>query len=341
MQQTHAGIAIPRADWLALHREEIIDPDLPIVDAHHHLWVLPTSTYLHPELTEDIQNGHNIRSTVFVDCHSHYRTDGVEEFRPVGETAFVIEQVNAITQILGNTQCCAAIVGWVDLSLGDRLSSVLQAHIEAGNGRFRGVRARPTWHADPAVHPAGVGREGILRDALVQQGARRLGAMGLSLDLWVYHTQLSDVFSLATNCPDTLIVLNHCGGPLGIGPYASQRTEVFVDWIGQIRALARLPNVRMKLGGLAMPRMGFRLDQFERPADSAVLASLWRPYFEACIDSFGADRCMFESNFPVDKTACSYAVLWNAFKRVSEACSTAERSKLFSDTAALTYSIDL
>ncbi|MGJ7609661.1 MULTISPECIES: amidohydrolase family protein [unclassified Variovorax] len=340
MHRAHAGIATPRAEWLALHREDIIDPELPIVDAHHHLWVLPTSTYLHAELTQDLRSGHNIRSTVFVDCHSHYRTDGLDALRPVGETAFAAAQADASAKIDGNTRCCAAIVGWVDLSLGDLLSSVLQAHVEAGKGRFRGVRARPTWHADPAVHPAGAGREGVLRDALVQQGVRRLGAMGLSLDLWVYHTQLGDVVSLAANCPDTLMVLNHCGGPLGIGPLANQGAEVFDDWLVQLRALARLPNVRIKLGGLAMPRMGFGLDRLARPADSATLASLWRPCFEACIEAFGADRCMFESNFPVDKTGCSYAVLWNAFKRATVTCNASERSRLFSGTAALTYSID-
>lgn len=338
--RTHAGIAAPRADWLALHSEDIVEPDLPIIDPHHHLWRLPHTSYLHAELADDLQSGHNIRATVFVDCHSHYASSGPEHLRPVGETAFAAAQARLHARRDGAAAVCAAIVGWADLTLeAPQLAQVLQAHIDAGNGKFRGIRARPTWHADPAVHPAGSNRPGFLRQARVQQGVRQLGSMGLSLDLWLYHTQLDDVAALAAACPDTPLVLNHCGGPLGIGPYAGQRAQVFAEWRQRMRALAQFPQLRIKLGGLAMPRMGFGLELSERPWDSNALASAWAPWFETCIAAFGAERCMFESNFPVDKTGCSYAVLWNAFKRASAGLSAAERSALFSRTAALTYRI--
>lgn len=337
----HASIALPRADWLALHHEDAIEPDLPIVDAHHHLWVLPGASYLQADMGHDLRTGHDIRATVFVDCHSHYLSDGPEALRPVGETAFAAAQALAFAQTGSRTRICAAIVGWADLALGDGIEPVLERHIEAGQGRFRGIRARPTWHSDPAVHPATQGREGILRDDAARQATGRLGAMGLSLDLWVYHTQLPDVAFLADQCPDTPMVLNHCGGPLGIGPYAGERAQVFDAWRRHIRALAQRPNLRLKLGGLAMHRMGFGLDQADRPARSEVIANAWSPYFEVCIEAFGADRCMFESNFPVDKVGCSYPVLWNAFKHATKACSPSERTQLFSGTAARTYGIDL
>jgi len=332
-------MALPRPDWLALHQEEVLDPGLPIVDPHHHLWALPGSTYLRVELLDDLRTGHDIRATVFVDCHSHYRSDGPEALRPVGETAFVLAQATAHGDDPTGLQPCAAIVGWADLMLGDQVQPVLDAHAEAGQGRFRGIRARPTWHGDPSVHPAGQGREGVLREAPVLRGVRRLGRMGYLLDVWVYHTQLADVEQLAARCPDTLIVLDHCGGPLGIGPFAGRRNEVFADWRKRIQALAKFQNIRLKLGGLAMPRIGFGFEQAERPTDSATLARAWAPWFDTCIEAFGVQRCMFESNFPVDKVGCSYAVVWNSFKRVAQGCSAGEREALFSRTAAITYGI--
>lgn len=330
----HKAIPTPRPDWLALHHEDALDPTESIVDAHHHLWALPGNTYLHGELRDDLRSGHHIRATVFVDCHSHYRRDGPEALRPVGETAFVVEQAMAGTPT--DTRLCAAIVGWADLMLGDGVRPVLEAHVEAGQGRFRGIRSRPTWHDDPVMHPSREGRAGLLREPALQTGARVLGAMDLSLDLWVYHPQLDDVEHLAAACPDTLLVLNHCGGPL----FAGQRAEVFGDWRTRIQRLALHPNVRVKLGGLTMPRIGFGFELADRPVTSECMAQAWKPYFETCIEAFGTERCLFESNFPVDKVGCGYAVLWNAFKRVARGYSDGERHALFARTAARTYRIE-
>lgn len=334
-----AALGAPRPQWLALHQEDILEPELPIVDAHHHLWELPQAPYLAPELNDDLASGHKVQATVFVDCNVHYRADGPEALRPIGETAFVAEHASVIESAGICAQPCAAIVGWADLNLGAELKPVLEAHLEAGQGRFRGIRARPTWHADPAAHPTRAHREGVLRETVVQEGVRVLGKMGLLLDVWLYYSQLADVALLAAECPDTVIVINHCGGPLGVGPYAGQRERVFEDWAMHIRALAHFPNLRMKLGGLGMPRMGFGFEQAEKPVDSATLARAWAPYFETCIEAFGPERCMLESNFPVDKESCSYAVIWNAFKRVTKGYGAVERAALFAETAKRTYAI--
>lgn len=319
-------------EWHALTTEDVLEPALPIVDTHHHLWQLPDTTYLHAELAADLASGHDVRATVFVDCHSGYHVDGPESLRPVGETEFVLAEIAG-----KHSAACAGIVAWVDLMLGDAVAEVLQAHVEAGRGRFRGIRARAAWHPHQDVHPAGLASPGMLLDPNLQKGVRRLGVMGLSLDVWAYHTQLTEVAALADACPDTSIVLDHCGGPLGVGPYKGRREEVFRAWEKDLRAVAHRSNVVVKLGGLAMPRTGLRLHERERPAGSGELAQLWAPYVQTCIEAFGVQRAMFESNFPVDKGACSYRVLWNAFKRLSAGYSAAEKRALFAGTAAEVY----
>lgn len=322
--------------WHALTTEDVLEPALAIVDPHHHLWQLPETTYLHAELAEDLASGHDVRATVFVDCHSGYRAEGPESLRPVGETEFVVAQTAGRSSV-----ACAGIVAWADLMLGDAVEEVLQAHVEAGRGRFRGIRTRAAWHPHQDVHPAGLGSAGMLFDPTLHQGVRRLGAMGLSLDVWGYHTQLADVAVLADACPDTLIVLDHCGGPLGVGPYEGRHQEEFPAWKRDLRALARRSNVVVKLGGLAMPRMGFGLHEHQRPAGSGELARLWAPYIQTCIEAFGAQRAMFESNFPVDSCACSYRILWNAFKLLAAGCSTPDKRALFSETASKAYRLGL
>jgi len=323
-----------RPEWLALHQEDVLDPALAIIDPHHHLWQTPEFTYALPQLQADVDSGHAVRATVFVDCMSHYRSDGPAALRPVGETEFVAQHGGAGQ---GGTQLCAGIVGWADLQRGDRVTPVLEAHIAAGQGRFRGVRARATWHGDAALHPPGAGAAEVLLQPQVQQAARVLAAMGLTLDVWVYHTQLKDVARLAAACPQTTLVLNHCGGPLGVGPYAGQRAAVLQDWRAQITALAAHENVVVKLGGLAMPRCGFGWQEAARPVDSARLAQAWAPYVAHCIAAFGVQRCMFESNFPMDQTGCSYRTLWNAFKRLAQSASASEKAALFAGTAARVY----
>ncbi len=332
----HIGV---RPDWLALAAEPALEPDLPIVDAHHHLWDRPGERYLFPELLSDLDSGHDIRATVFVQCRSMYRPSLPEPLQPVGEVEFANGvAAQAASGQYGRRHACAAIVGCADLLLGDRVEPVLDALVRAGGGRLRGIRNQTAWHADPAIVSNPVPpRPGLLVQESFQAGARRLAAHGLSLDVWAYHTQLDEVEALARACPGTAIVLDHCGGPLGVGPYAGRRDAVFADWSRSLKRLSQLPNMVLKLGGLAMRIGGFGYHERPRPPSSLDLMADWRPYIETCIEQFGAARCLFESNFPVDKGMVPYAVLWNAFKRITRDYSAAERRDLFGATAARVY----
>jgi L-fuconolactonase len=331
-----------RPDWLERRHEEIIEPDLPIVDPHHHLVERPeTGRYLLPDLLADIGSGHNITATVYLEWLSMYRRSGPIEMRPVGE----IEFANGVAAMsasggYGKTRVCAGIVGYADLALGAAVEKVLEAQITAGSGRFRGIRFIAATHPDQAAWGSPVLRPaGLLMDRQVREGFARLAPLGLSFDAWVYHTQLGDLTDLARAFPTTPIVLDHVGGPIGLGPYAGKRDEVFVEWSARIRELAQCPNVHIKLGGLGMRLFGFTVHTQELPPSSEDLAALWRPYIETCIAAFGPQRAMFESNFPVDKGSCGYAALWNAFKRITAGCSAGEKQALFAGTARRFYHI--
>jgi predicted TIM-barrel fold metal-dependent hydrolase len=330
-----------RQDWLGRRREEIIEPDLPIVDPHHHLVNRPeTGRYLLPELLADIATGHNITATVYLEWLSMYRADGPVELRPVGEVEFANGvAAMAASGTYGKTRVCAGIVGHADLALGAPVEMVLEAMIAAGGGgRFRGIRFITASHPDQAAWGSPIIRpEGLLRDPRVREGFARLGPLGLSFDAWMYHTQLSELVDLARAFPETPIVLDHVGGAIGLGPYAGKRDEVFAEWSARIRALAACPNVHVKLGGLGMRMFGFSLHTGELPPSSEELAAAWRPYIETCIAAFGPERAMFESNFPVDKGSCGYAALWNAFKRITAGYSAAEKATLFAGTATKFY----
>jgi predicted TIM-barrel fold metal-dependent hydrolase len=321
--------------------EAVLEPDLEIIDAHHHLWdgtaLVPGSgTYLLPEFLADILTGHRIRATVFVEVEAMYREDGPEALRPVGEVEFA----NGVAAMCasgryGRTRVCAGIVGFADLCLGQEAVAVLEALIAAGNGRLRGIRHMGAADADAVINRAGR-RLGLLQDQRFRAGFSQLAPLGLSFDAWQYHPQLADVVDLARAHPETTIVVDHTGGPLRIRGYAASLDTEYRDWKRSIERLAACPNVVMKLGGLGMRVFG--LPPFEdRIARSQFLAAQWRPYIEPCIEAFGVGRCMFESNFPVDKPSCSYAVLWNAFKRLAAGSSAAEKAALFSDTAARVY----
>lgn len=330
-------------DWVARTREDILEPDLPICDPHHHLWDFPRHRYLLPDLLADTGSGHDIRSTVFIECTAFYRADGPEAIRPVGETEFVngVAAMSASGRY-GPTRACAGIVGLADLSLGARVDEVLSAHVAAGNGRFRGIRHAAGWDPSDAVHNSHTDPPpGLFRDRTFREGFARLKAHGLSFEAWLYHPQLGDVADLARAFPDHAIVLNHVGGPLGVGPYAGRRDEVFALWREGIREIAACPNVYVKLGGLGMKICGFDFHKRQEPPGSLELAEAWRPYVETCIEAFGPSRSMFESNFPVDKTSCSYHVLWNAFKRLAVGASADEKASLFHDTAARFYRLGL
>lgn len=337
--------------WLAkLPPEEVLEPGLPIIDVHHHLWdrlpaALPQgqaaedNVYLLDEFAQDFNSGHNTIATVYVQCHAKYRTHGPEEMRPVGETEFAAE-IGAISDrgTHGKTRVCQGIVGAADLTLGERVRPVLEAHVRAGGGRFRGVRASAAFDPDPSIGNT-INEPGTYMHLDFRAGVAQLAAMGLSLDAWVFHTQLAEVIDLARACPDTSIVMGHCGGPLGYGPYAGRRDEVFSQWKRSLSELAACPNVTLKLGGMMIRLAAVDYVNLPAPPSSAELARLWGPYIETCIELFGPGRCMFESNFPVEKLGASWITLWNAFKRITAGASADEKTMMFSGTAQRVYKL--
>ena len=322
--------------WLARHTEEILEPELTIIDPHHHLWDRSGGYFL-DELLADLNSGHKVEATVFVQCGYAYRTSGQASLRPVGESQFVAGVAAEAQRRNVATRVCAGIVGAADLKLGAAVDEVLQAHRQAAGGRFRGIRTITA--RDDAFNASILGRpeQGVFNDPGFREGYARLGAFDLSFDAWLYHTQIHELTALADAFPGTPIVLNHVGGPLGVGPYRGRRDEVFQAWLAQMQELARRPNAYVKLGGLGMAVMGFEFQLQPQPPSSAELAVSWRPYMENCIELFGAQRCMFESNFPVDKPVVSYHVLWNAYKRIAAGATPQEKAALFHDTAARFY----
>jgi len=326
-------------DWLALRREEPIDANLPIIDPHHHLWDRGLR-YLFDELKDDIDTGgHNIRATVYLQCGSMYRAEGDPKLAPVGETEFVngVAAMSA-SDLYGSVRFCAGIVGFADLLLGAAVDAVLEAHLRAAGERFKGVRHPSVWDADPSIRTTQVKYpQGLLLDAKFRAGFARLSHYGLSFESWNYHTQIAELADLARAFPETTIVLDHIGAPLSVGAYAGRRDEVFADWRRSIRGLAECPNVCVKLGGMGMRIFGFGFEEQPLPPSSDDLAKAWRPYVETCIEAFGPQRAMFESNFPVDKVYCSYGILWNAFKKLTAAYSADEKAELFFNTAKRTY----
>lgn len=333
-----------RPDWLARRREAALEPELPIIDPHHHLIDRPESgTYLLADLLADIDSGHNVVATVYLEWLSMYRADGPEEMRPVGE----IEFANGVAAMsasggYGKPRVCAGIVGHGELTMGARVAPVLQGMIAAGNGRVRGIRFITASDPDQQQWGAIATRpQGWLLDRTVREGFAQLAPLGLSFDCYMYHPQLGDLLDLARAFPETAIVLNHVGGAIGLGRYAGKRDAVFADWSAKIRALASCPNVHVKLGGMGMKVFGFDFHEHELPPDSERLAAAWRPYVETCIEAFGASRAMFESNFPVDKGSYSYGVFWNACKRLAQGASAGEKADLFHGTASRFYRLGL
>lgn len=339
--------------------EKILDPDLPIIDPHHHLWDWPEALlssrpdqqhgfnevlrramrYLFHEFMADLSSGHNIRATVFVQCTAMYKADGPEHFKPIGETEFVngIAAMSA-SGLFGDTRMCAGIVGHVDLTAGAIVSEVLEGHLRAGGGRFRGIRHTASYDADPDVlGPLNRVGAGLYATEEFRQGYSQLGKYGMSFDSWLLEPQIPDLYELAKAHPNIPVILDHVGTPLGLASYKGKREERFPIWRENIKKLAQLPHVNVKLGGLAMPFCNFPSFLQSPPASSAQLASEWRPYIEACIEAFGVERCMFESNFPVDLGSCSYPILWNAFKVLAKNYSPAEKTALFSGTAKRVY----
>jgi L-fuconolactonase len=339
---------------------DIIDPERPIVDPHHHLWdrrafarsagstafeqaISLSPLYLLDQLNADMAAGHNIIATVFLECGAFYRADGPPEGRCVGETEFVngVAAMSA-SGLYGPARPCAGIVGHADLTLGTAVRPVLEAHLAAAPARFRGIRHSPAWDADPAV--LGILQRnppGLLADPAFRAGLAELATLGLSYDCWLLAPQLPELIAMARALPELTIICDHLATPLGTASYAGQRDAGFADWANDIMALAACPNVVMKVGGLAMPFGGFASFMADPPANAEMLAKEWQKWIETAIAAFGADRCMFESNFPVDRGSCDYATLWNAFKLVSAGASEDEKSALFSGTATRVYRLSL
>jgi predicted TIM-barrel fold metal-dependent hydrolase len=338
-----ASQAPVRNDWLAKHTEDILEPGLPIIDPHHHLYDRPRYTYLFPDLLADVGSGHNIRATLYEQAGSMYRADGPEELKSLGETEFVcgVAAMSASGNY-GPTRCIAGVVGYVDLRLASRAKGVLERHIAISDGRIRGIRNGSTWSDDPVLKRfGGAAGPGLYLDKNFREGFAALVALDLTFDAWMFQTQLSDVVDLARAFPQARIVLNHVGGPVAIGPYAGKRDEAFAAWRAKIQEVASLPNTYVKLGGLGMKMIGFDFFEKPEPPSSQDLEKAWRPYIETCIAAFGPQRSMFESNFPVDKGTCSYQVLWNAFKRIAAGHSADEKTALFSAAAKKAYRLDV
>ena len=324
-----------RENWLALTQEEVLAPGQPIFDAHHHLWDRPEGRYRSEELMADIGPGHDVRASLYVQCRTGYRVDGPEALRPVGEVETVLDWTR------GFEHFPVGIVAMADLQLGDSVRPVLEAIVQAGQGRVKGIRNTTAWHADPGVRSnPNPPPEGLMRTDAFLEGARAVAAQGLSLDIWAYQTQLDEVRALAEAVPELTVILDHCGGPLGVGPHDRHGAANFEAWRAALDRVAALPNSRIKIGGFGLGVMGWHYADAPRPPHSETLAEDWRPWVEACLALFGPARAMFESNFPVDKGQFGYRVLWNAFKRLAAPLARGERDALFWRSAAETYGID-
>lgn len=324
-----------------MSQERPLDPERPIVDPHHHLWDHGHGAA--PFLLQDFvrtveESGHRIVQSVYVECGSMYRAEGPMDLRPVGETEFANGMAAmAASGRYGMTKVAAGIVGSANLRLGAEVVAVLEAQVAAGNGRLRGIRF-PTAHADTGLfgRPPDPRGRGLLLDPALQAAARLLSRFELCLDVWCVHTQLHELANLASACPEVTCVLDHLGSPLERDAHRGRDAPVFAQWRAGLAELARRPNVVVKIGGLGMD-LRAALGASAAGTPSTTLAQAWRPYIETCVEMFGASRCMFESNFPVDRATCEYGALWNAFKTVTAGCTEEEKTLLYSRTAMQTY----
>lgn len=321
-------------EWQSDGAEPALYPDLPIIDSHHHLWRKPVGDFLLPELERALGEGHRVIATVAIECGNSFRVDGPEEFRCVGETDSIMAAIRE-----ARPGICAGIVAHADLHLGG-VARVLDAHIEASEGRLRGIRQQLRWDS------SGIGMFGkeedpdLIDNPGFRRGFAELAKRGLSFDAWVFHPQLHRVVELARAFPETTIIVNHCGGPLGVGPYAGRREEVLAHWREGIAVLAACPNVVMKIGGLGMLYYGFDFHERSKPPTGADLAAVWQPYVDQCLDAFGAERSMMESNWPGDRQSCGYSSMWNALKLTTAGASEYERAQLFLGTARRVYNLE-
>jgi L-fuconolactonase len=339
--------------WIKLTPEDALEPELPICDCHHHLWDYPDSLpenqlrhkwvrhYMLTDMLQDIGKGHNVRETVVVESRTMYRNYGPKEYRSIGQTEFAQGiAAQAATGLYGHTLVAAGIVGYVDLALGDAVAPLLEAHLIAGKDRFRGIRNVLTWHSGHEIESRISGPD-FITSPLFLKGFSYLHKYNLSFDTFIFHPQLADMAKLAKAFPGTLIILEHFGGLLGVGPYLNKREEVFPSWKKGIAALKDYPNVIMKMNGLGQLLNGFEWNKRTVPPGSEELAKSIKPYFDHCIENFGVNRCMLESNYPVDRISFSYTVLWNAFKRLTKDYTKSEKAALYRDNAVNVYRLPI
>jgi predicted TIM-barrel fold metal-dependent hydrolase len=335
--------------WLHLVEEAPLEPDLPIIDAHVHIWpdrFTPLVEHFGKGMSEDFlrgieRSGHDIRAGVHVTIQANHRDDLPPEMIPVAETAFLEEEGRKLEALGPRTpMLTAGIVAGVDMLLGDDVERVLDAHCAASPDRIRGVRHPVAWHPSPLI-PFTEERGGILIEPAFIDAARHVARRDLSLDVFVFYNQLPDVMALARAVPDLPIVLNHSGGIITDPRFADQALEIISEWRASMRALAACENVVVKLGGMGMPPLaGNYWTQHEQPPTSQHHADWQRPYVMHIIDNFAVDRVMFQSNFPTEKPSANYGIVWNAFKRIAQGFGASEKSKMFFENAKTTYRLD-
>jgi predicted TIM-barrel fold metal-dependent hydrolase len=324
--------------WLASQPEAALEPELPIIDPHHHLWEREgMSRYMLDDLHADTGAGHHVVATVFVDCMWGYRETGPEHLRPVGETETVTGLAENDTS--GGAEI-RGIVSYADMTLGDAVNEVLEAHIDAGHGRFRGIRHATAYDPDPSVRRTHTRpTPGLMAEPSFRRGVAQLAPLDLTFDAWLYHPQITELTELARAVPDVTFILDHLGGILGVGPYEGRREEILGTWRADIDELATCPNVVVKVGGIGMVVYGMGFELRAAPPTSDELVDAWGGPIAHVIERFGADRCMFESNFPVDKMSVGYVTLWNSFKKMASGASASEKASLFHGTAARIYKV--
>ena len=346
MMNTNKSPHLPvRQEWLNQHIEDPISPNIPIIDPHHHLWDVGFGRYYIEELLEDINSsGHNILSTVYIMSSSNtkiYSKDGLDEFKPLKEIEFATSEGKRAELIPNNkVKVNASIVGSVDLTYGNKLQPVLEKAVNISEGRLKGIRMLLASHTDPRISSGAVKSDlGLMLHPNFIDGAKCIQNANLSLDFWIYHTQLNEMEKIARSLPDLTIILNHIGGPIHLGEYEGKQAATHREWRSAMMRLSTIPNINVKLGGLGMAVNGAKFHNNKFPPNSVQLSDVWKPWIYETIDMFGFDRCMFESNFPVDKGSCSYGALWNAFKILAKDMSDDEINKLFSKNAAKIYKI--
>ena len=325
-------------EWRASYTEDIVEPERPIIDTHHHLWKTESmwGVYVLKDLWADTESGHNIEKTVFIDCHSSYREEGPGRMQPIGETEYISEVAEESARVDGKATI-AGIVSHANMLLGADVEPIMQAHEQAGRGLFRGIRhagpsdATGTLNNPGSIHPCPYSEESF------RTGIRTIGRLGYTYDTWHFHHQNQDYCELARACPDTTMILDHFGTPLGVGAYAGKQDEIFDQWKKDMAAIAECPNVFAKLGGLAMPDNGFGWHERDRPPTSDEFVAAQGRYYLHTIECFGPERCMFESNFPVDRLSISYHVMWNGMKKIVADFSEDEKHAMFYGTAAQVY----